>query len=85
MDIPGAKNKMIDAAENKSAELADIKASPPTLNEYFFPGSGRWKPMTVQARTKEEADETHRSKREPVSTEGEKAEEQKETNNEQSS
>jgi len=67
------QNKMMDGAVNKSS---------PPLTEYFFPGSGQWKPMTVKAASREEAEEIHRSKREPVSQEENKVEASKETSNE---
>lgn len=85
MDIPETKNKAMDgsASVNKSADSAtSIKAVSGLMNDYFFPGGGIWKPMTVRASTREEAEQTHKQRREPVSpAETEKVEESKESNN----
>ena len=78
-----SQNKMMDGAMNKSADTpTSVKAISPMFNEYFFPGGGRWKPMTVKTLTREEAEEEHRAKREPVNQEETKVEEKKETTNE---
>ena len=83
MDIPEVKNKMIGDAENKAVNPpTTIKPVSPKMNEYFFPGGGRWKPMSVMAVDLTEAEELHRVKREPVNQEETKVEESKETNNE---
>jgi hypothetical protein len=53
------------------------------INEYFFPGGGIWKPMTVRAPNREQAEEIHKAKREPLTpAEPGKVESEKETNNE---
>lgn len=66
MDIPKAKNKMIDSAENKADQPTTIRAVSPTVNEYFFPGGGVWQPMSVRAATREDAEAVYKEKREPV-------------------
>lgn len=80
MDIPEKQNKAMGATEveNKADQPTTIKAVSQLINEYFFPGGGVWKPMTVKAPNREQAEEIHRTTREPV--ESEKAE--TETNNE---
>jgi hypothetical protein len=82
VDIPEAKNKAMDGTTSTN------KANDPTLamaasileTEYFFPGGGVWKPMTIRAATRQDAEAIHREKREPANTEPEKVGE--ETNNE---
>jgi len=54
-----------------------VRAASQLVNEYFFPGGGIYKPMTIKAPTREQAEEIHRDKREPIT----KVEEP-ETNNE---
>jgi len=60
VDIDNKVNKMMEPGDsvNKAVD-PDI-----VLQEYFFPGGGIWKPMTVRAATREEAEEIHRKKRE---------------------
>ena len=84
MDIDNKTNKMMngESSVNKADTPTSVKAVSPMFNEYFFPGGGRWKPMTVKAITREEAEEIHRAKREAVSQQETKVEEKKETNNE---
>ena len=59
----------------------------PTLTWFFFPGGGKWKSMTIEAATREEAEEIYRTKQEPVDeqveeTGSEAKAEETETNNE---
>lgn len=83
MDIDNKVNKMVDgsASVNKADSPTTVKAVSPMFNEYFFPGGGVWKPMSVKALTIEDAQETYRQKREPVSP-AEKVELPKESSNE---
>jgi hypothetical protein len=72
------ENKMMDAAQPK--DDVTFKAVSGLTYEFFFPGSGgKWKPMSVRAQTREEAQQFWEANREPANAE-EKAEEQ--TNNE---
>ena len=84
MDIPEKVNKIIDSSEaqNKAADSpTSLKAVSSLINEYFFPGGGIWKPMSIKAPSREQAEEIHKAKREPItSAEPEKVEES-ETNN----
>jgi len=79
MDIPGAENKAISASDvqNKADTPTTQKAVSQLMWEYFFPGGGVWKPMTIKAPNREQAEEIHRGTRVPVEA---KAEETK-TNN----
>lgn len=78
-----SQNKMVDEAQNKADVPTSVKAVSPMFNDYFFPGGGVWKPMTVKALTREEAEAIHRQKREPINpAEPEKVGEQNENNNE---
>ena len=72
-----------DDAVNKQDSPTTVKAVSPMFNEYFFPGGGKWKPMSVKALTLEEATDIHKQKREPVSPaeNPEKVEAQKESDN----
>jgi hypothetical protein len=83
VDIPSNKNKMIEssASENKAADSpTTVKAVSFLMNEYFFPGGGLYKPMSIKAATREQAEAAYREKRESITTE-EKVE-KKEPNNE---
>jgi hypothetical protein len=86
VDIPDKFNKAIDGSEaqNKAADSpTSLKAVSTLVNEYFFPGGGVWKPMSVKAPNREQAEEIHKAKREPVTpAEAKVEEEEKETNNE---
>jgi len=69
VDIPAAQNKAISAsdAQNKAADTpTSQRASSQLTWEYFFPGGGIWKPMNVTAPNREQAEEIHRAKRQPV-------------------
>jgi hypothetical protein len=74
-----SQNKMVASAENKGDMPTTIKAVSTLINEYFFPGGGVWKPMSVKAPNREQAEEIHKATREPVSPAPEKVEQ--ETNN----
>ena len=87
MDIPEKQNKAMDGSSsvNKSADNpTSVQAVSVLVNDYFFPGGGVWKPMTVRAATLYDATAIHKEKREPVKPvkEPEKVGESKETNNE---
>lgn len=80
-----SENKMISSeAENKAADSpTTLRAVSVLINEYFFPGGGIWKPMTVRAPNREQAEEIHKAKREPLTpAESGKVEAEKENNNE---
>jgi hypothetical protein len=82
--LEDSKNKMMDggASSNKADEPTTIRAVSVQKNEYFFPGGGIWKPMTVIATTLGQAEAIYKEKRQPVSPEEKVEEEAKETNNE---
>jgi hypothetical protein len=90
LDIENKQNKMMTADEvkNKADTPTSVRAASQLINEYFFPGGGLWKPMTIKAPNREQAEEIHRAKREPVTAavqavtpaEPEKAEETETTN-----
>jgi hypothetical protein len=86
MDIPNKLNKAMDgsAVENKAADQATTAmAASVLLNDYFFPGGGVWKPMTIRAATLYDAEQVHKEKREPVTPAvPEKVGDNNETNNE---
>jgi hypothetical protein len=86
MDIENKTNKAMSAddASNKAADSpTSLKAVSTLINEYFFPGGGVWKPMSIQAPNREQAEEIYKVKREPVTpAEGGKVGDSKETNNE---
>jgi hypothetical protein len=72
VDIPEKLNKAMDGSEalNKAADApTNVVAVSQLMNEYFFPGGGVWKPMTVKAPNREQAEEIHRAKREPIEPE----------------
>lgn len=57
---------------NKAADQPTVvTAASVLLNEYFFPGGGIWKPMSIKAPNREQAEEIHRAKREPIEKVGE--------------
>jgi hypothetical protein len=63
MDIENKTNKAMSAedAKNKSADTPTTAIAANKLeNDYFFPGGGVWKPMTVRAPSREQAEEIHR-------------------------
>ena len=73
MDIAEKVNKAIDASEaaTKAADSpTSLRAVSALINEYFFPGGGIWKPMNIKAPTREQAEEVHKAKREPVTPDG---------------
>jgi hypothetical protein len=72
-----SQNKMIDAADPKDA--VTFKAASGVMYDFFFPGSGKWKPVTVRAESREVAQQLWEKNRELVNPE-EKSEEK--TNNE---
>jgi len=87
VDIENKKNKVMDGSTsvNKAADSpTTIKAVSQLINEYFFPGDGVWKSMTVEAPNIEQAEEIYKAMREPVNPvkEPEKVEAEKESNNE---
>ena len=68
-------------SQNKTADTpTTVKAVSAIMNEYFFPGGGLYKPMSIRAATREQAEAAYKEKREPISQD-EKVE-NKETNNE---
>jgi hypothetical protein len=74
---------MQDNAENKMMNAADPQdevTSKAVLYDFFFPGSGKWKPKTVRAETREEAQQIWEANREPAQPEEERS--VSETNNE---
>jgi hypothetical protein len=84
VDIPEKLNKAIDGSEaaNKAADSpTTLRAVSTLINEYFFPGGGIWKPMTIKAPSREQAEEIYKAKREPVTPE-EKVEAQTENSSE---
>lgn len=75
---------MIDnsAVENKEADSpTTLRAVSVLISEYFFPGGGVWKPMTIKAPSREQAEETYKAKREPITTAEPEKVEEPETNN----
>jgi hypothetical protein len=85
LDIPEKQNKALTGAEanNKAADSpTTLRAVSALINEYFFPGGGIWKPMSIKAPNREQAEEIYKAKREPVTPEGKVEEEEKPTNNE---
>jgi hypothetical protein len=83
MDIANKENKMMspDEVKNKAADTpTSQRAVSQLMWEYFFPGGGIWKPMTVKAPNREQAEEIHKDTREPIAPAEEKVEES-ETNN----
>jgi hypothetical protein len=64
---------MISEAQNKSMQSPDepttIRAVSQIKNEYHFPGSGVWKPLSIVASTIEEATNIWKAKRESVTKE----------------
>ena len=86
MDIPEVKNKILnsEASVNKADAATRVTAATRLTQDYFFPGGGKWKPMTIRAADLQEAEEIHRRKRDPVSPAeaAEKVGESKETINE---
>jgi hypothetical protein len=85
VDIPEKVNKAMDGdtSINKTADTPTrVTAASRLTQDYFFPGGGVWKPMTVRASDRQEAEEIHRRKREPASppAETEKVGDSKESN-----
>ena len=55
-----AKNKMM----NSNPELpTTVAAVSPIENDYFFPGGGMWKPLTIRAATLQDAEMYHKMRR----------------------
>jgi hypothetical protein len=83
VDIQNKLNKAIDSSEavNKADHPVTAMAASALLNDYFFPGGGIWKPMTIKAPNREQAEEIYKAKREAVTPE-EKVEAEKEITNE---
>ena len=63
-------------AEDPKDEVT-FKAASGVTYDFFFPGSGKWKPMSVRAQTREEAQQYWEENRKPVNPEPEKVEEPK--------
>lgn len=57
--INDAKNKMVNGPST-------VRAVSVIKNEYFFAGSGVWKPLNIIASTIEEATAAWEQKREPI-------------------
>ncbi len=63
---------MLNDSEHKMMNAADprynvtFKAASGVTYDFFFPGSGKWKPMTVQAQTREEAQQFWEANRQAV-------------------
>ena len=72
-----SENKMMDAADSK--DEVTFKAASGVMYDFFFPGGGKWKPVTVRAESREVAQQLWEARRVPVNEEP-KAEEK--TNNE---
>jgi hypothetical protein len=68
-----AENKMMNAEDPK--DEVTFKAASGVTYDFFFPGSGKWKPMSVRAQTREEAQQYWEANRKPVNPEETKAEE----------
>jgi hypothetical protein len=73
------ENKMMDAADQK--DDVTFKAASGVTYDFFFPGSGKWKAMSVRAQTREEAQQYWEANRVPVNPDAEVKAEEK-TNNE---
>jgi len=54
------------ASVNKADQATTQNPISQLMWEYFFPGGGVWKPMTVKAPNREQAEELHRATRVPV-------------------
>lgn len=82
MEIPEKVNKQIDRSQavNKADLPTSAIAASALINDYFFPGGGIWKPMTIKAPNLEQAQEIHKAKRQPLTPEG-KVEADSETSN----
>jgi hypothetical protein len=62
-----SENKMMNAADPQDG--VTFKAASGVLYDFFFPGGGKWKPKTVRAQTREEAQQYWEAHREPVAEE----------------
>jgi hypothetical protein len=62
-----SENKMMNAADPE--DQVTFKAASGVLYDFFFPGSGKWKPKTVRAQTREEAQQYWEANREPAQPE----------------
>jgi hypothetical protein len=71
-----SENKMMDAAEPKDG--VTFKAASGVMYDFFFPGGGKWKPVTVRAESREVAQKLWEEKREAITEE--KAEQAKNDN-----
>jgi hypothetical protein len=74
--LNNSENKMMNAADPK--DEVTFKAASGVMYDFFFPGSGKWKPLTIRAESREVAQQMWEEKREPVNAE----ERSVETNNE---
>jgi hypothetical protein len=65
-----SENKMVDGIQtkNKSDETKDVSVTAVgrTMNEYHFPGTPDFLPISVRASTIEQATEIWKAKRQPV-------------------
>lgn len=59
---------MMEDYNTKEIKNNDVtfKAASGMMYDFFFPGSGLWKPLTIRAASREEAEEMHKLKREPI-------------------
>lgn len=61
---------MMKAADATTKDDVTFKAASGVLYDFFFPGSGgKWKPLTVRAQTREEAQQFWEANREPAQPE----------------
>ena len=51
---------------NPSDDEVTFKAASNLMYDFFFPGSGKWKPVTVRAESREVAQQLWEKYREPV-------------------
>jgi hypothetical protein len=72
-------NKMMNAEDPK--DEVTFKAASGVTYDFFFPGSGKWRPMSVRAQTREEAQQYWEANRKPVSPEEERSEEKSDITN----
>lgn len=59
---------MIDQAKNKAMDAAPKSKVEPLEQEFFFPGEGQWKPVTVTAKDIGEATEKWEGIKESVNS-----------------
>jgi hypothetical protein len=79
MEIPDTQNKMMDSAQtkNKSEETkgVTVTAVGRIMNEYHFPGTPDYLPISVRAASLDEATTLWKAKRQPVAEKTESVEE----------